>query len=131
MSHSSRLVSASLAFALVLLGACSPSAAPVSQSATDPSNPSAPEGPAAAVAAPAPPSVTSASAPGDAHAGHSHDDHGGATPTTSTSSTTASASAASAAPSQGVTYVCPMHPEVTSATPGVCPKCNMKLVPKK
>jgi hypothetical protein len=30
-----------------------------------------------------------------------------------------------------VTYVCPMHPEVTSDTPGVCPKCNMKLVPKK
>jgi hypothetical protein len=27
--------------------------------------------------------------------------------------------------------VCPMHPEVTSTTPGVCPKCNMKLVPKK
>jgi len=29
------------------------------------------------------------------------------------------------------TYVCPMHPEVTSTAPGVCPKCNMKLVPKK
>jgi hypothetical protein len=30
-----------------------------------------------------------------------------------------------------VTYVCPMHPDVTSSAPGVCPKCNMKLVPKK
>ena len=27
-------------------------------------------------------------------------------------------------------YVCPMHPEVTSDTPGACPKCGMDLVPK-
>ena len=27
-------------------------------------------------------------------------------------------------------YVCPMHPEVVSETPGLCPKCNMKLDPK-
>jgi FtsP/CotA-like multicopper oxidase with cupredoxin domain len=26
-------------------------------------------------------------------------------------------------------YVCPMHPEVTSSVPGTCPKCGMKLVP--
>jgi hypothetical protein len=32
---------------------------------------------------------------------------------------------------QAVVYVCPMHPEVTSNAPGICPKCNMKLVPKK
>lgn len=31
----------------------------------------------------------------------------------------------------GAAYVCPMDPEVTSATPGTCPKCGMKLVPKK
>ena len=24
--------------------------------------------------------------------------------------------------------MCPMHPDITSATPGVCPKCSMKLV---
>jgi FtsP/CotA-like multicopper oxidase with cupredoxin domain len=28
-----------------------------------------------------------------------------------------------------VSYVCPMHPEVTSAEPGTCPKCGMRLVP--
>jgi FtsP/CotA-like multicopper oxidase with cupredoxin domain len=26
-------------------------------------------------------------------------------------------------------YACPMHPEVTSNSPGTCPKCGMKLVP--
>src|SRR5215210_4307330 len=26
-------------------------------------------------------------------------------------------------------YVCPMHPEVTSAEPGTCPNCGMRLVP--
>ena len=25
-------------------------------------------------------------------------------------------------------YVCPMHPEVTSTEPGTCPKCGMKLI---
>jgi hypothetical protein len=25
-------------------------------------------------------------------------------------------------------YVCPMHEDVTSKTPGICPKCKMKLV---
>ena len=28
-------------------------------------------------------------------------------------------------------YTCPMHPEVTSDEPGLCPKCNMNLVPKE
>jgi len=28
-------------------------------------------------------------------------------------------------------YTCPMHPEVKSSGPGRCPKCGMKLVPKK
>jgi hypothetical protein len=27
-------------------------------------------------------------------------------------------------------YVCPMHPEVVADTPGLCPKCNMRLDPK-
>ena len=29
---------------------------------------------------------------------------------------------------EGATFVCPMHPEVVSETPGRCPKCGMKLV---
>jgi hypothetical protein len=28
-------------------------------------------------------------------------------------------------------YVCPMHPEVTSKTPGTCPKCGMTLVRRR
>jgi Cu(I)/Ag(I) efflux system membrane fusion protein len=39
------------------------------------------------------------------------------------------ASAPPPAPSS-TTYTCPMHPEVTSPTPGRCPKCGMELVPK-
>jgi FtsP/CotA-like multicopper oxidase with cupredoxin domain/YHS domain-containing protein len=36
---------------------------------------------------------------------------------------------ADAAPAEE--YVCPMHPEVTSREAGRCPKCGMKLVPKR
>jgi FtsP/CotA-like multicopper oxidase with cupredoxin domain len=31
-------------------------------------------------------------------------------------------------PETSVTYNCPMHPEVTSAEPGRCPRCGMKLL---
>jgi hypothetical protein len=29
----------------------------------------------------------------------------------------------------GSGFVCPMHPEVTAAQAGACPKCGMDLVP--
>jgi hypothetical protein len=41
------------------------------------------------------------------------------------------------APSDGgatpaaASYTCPMHPEIVRPEPGRCPKCGMKLVPKK
>lgn len=75
---------------------------PVSRSANDPSNPNAPEG-AMTVA-----HVHAHGAPND-----------GVSPVLDGRG------------SGDVTYVCPMHPDVTSHEPGVCPKCNMKLVPKK
>jgi hypothetical protein len=28
-------------------------------------------------------------------------------------------------------YTCPMHPEVQSDRPGICPKCKMNLEPQK
>ena len=33
--------------------------------------------------------------------------------------------------SEEAVYTCPMHPEVTSATPGECPKCGMTLIKKE
>ena len=32
---------------------------------------------------------------------------------------------------KNVKYTCPMHPEIVRGAPGKCPKCDMKLVPKK
>jgi FtsP/CotA-like multicopper oxidase with cupredoxin domain len=43
----------------------------------------------------------------------------------------AGASASATTRPSAVTYVCPMHPEVTSSEPGRCPKCGMNLVPKR
>ncbi|AKV03858.1 hypothetical protein AKJ09_10521 [Labilithrix luteola] len=111
------------------LAACSLGPAPVSASPHDPSNPHAAEG--------STPAVSTVQARNEAHphehahGGHSHDAH---------SHDTGGAELASAEGGRGetgttgdaaVTYACPMHPEVTSSTPGVCPKCNMRLVPAK
>ncbi|HKR06609.1 MAG TPA: heavy metal-binding domain-containing protein [Bacteroidia bacterium] len=37
----------------------------------------------------------------------------------------------STASTKSMSYVCPMHPEVTSDKPGKCPKCGMDLVEAK
>ncbi|MBX3258273.1 MAG: hypothetical protein KIS78_05355 [Labilithrix sp.] len=107
--------------ALVAVGvfalACSVGPAPASQSPRDPSSPLAPEGASPlALAEPAEPRP-----PHEAqHPPHAH----GAAPA-SVEPATADGGAG------GVVYVCPMDPEITSSAPGLCPKCNMKLVPKK
>lgn len=50
-------------------------------------------------------------------AGPQHHDHG--------------AGPGTAAGESAAVYVCPMHPEVTSNTPGTCPKCGMALVERR
>ena len=91
----------------LLLLACSAGPAPASSSVHDPSNPNAPE--AAVPPSPGAGSPASPAAPGHNHAHGAPGSSGGSTE---------------------VIYACPMHPEVTSNAPGVCPKCNMTLVPR-
>jgi hypothetical protein len=100
----------SIAFALIegvvlaLLG-CASDLVGTSRSGRGPADPTAPEAPLHA------PEETMPSSPP------------AATPAPSSSSSPVSADA-------GVTYTCPMHPEVQSNSPGHCPKCGMTLVPK-
>ena len=113
------LFAVNAAFAMTV--GCSPGPAPVSQSPKDPSNPAAAEG----VSAPQPTLLASTSLPAtpaaDPHAGHQH----GAAPAASAGSAAAEAGAPT------VVYTCPMHPQITSPTPGRCPICGMNLVLKK
>lgn len=96
---------------LLTLAACAsePKRLPPAQ---DPSSPEAPEAPPA----PLPGTLSAPVAtepPASTGAGHAHP------------------GAPATARDAGVTvYVCPMHPEVRSDTPGSCPKCGMKLVPE-
>lgn len=48
-------------------------------------------------------------------------DHGSAVPPSS---------APSAPPASSAIFGCPMHPDVLSPAPGLCPKCQMALRPK-
>ena len=64
-----------------------------------------------------PPSPAEARAEHIGHAGHGMAARNGSAPAATRPATTQAA------------YVCPMHPEVTSAQPGKCPQCGMNLVP--
>ncbi len=92
---------------LVLLGACDRA------STTTPTAPDVSAAPSAATASAT--AVRPATSEDSRHAG---------SPAASSSAGKPAAGAAK------TVYVCPMHPEVVSDTPGVCPKCNMKLDPK-
>ena len=113
-------------------GACSPGPAPVSHSLHDPSNPSAAEGvsPLGAVgrSEPETPAAGEPHAP-SGHGAHTHPqgrhDHGVGAGKDAGGALGVDGDASAGA------YVCPMHPEVTAAGPGRCPKCGMNLVAKK
>lgn len=103
------LMKSALSSILVVLGACDRASVDASP----------PPGPSASVAAPP---ASAASAPAT-------------TASASASATKAAPPVAKAKPGRVKTapktvYVCPMHPEVVSDVPGLCPKCNMKLDPK-
>jgi hypothetical protein len=109
---------------LPFVSACSPAPMPISRSSNDPSSPSAPDGVSPLIA-------TSASVPipsGPPTKGHEQHDH----QAQAAHAGHADDVATNDEGTEGVVYVCPMHPEVTSTKAGeLCPKCNMKLVPKK
>lgn len=111
-------------FVLSLLLACSAGPEPVANSPHDPSSPAAAEAATpshlAGAEEGAPPAGNAESA-GSEHPAPATEPHAGH----------GSHGSAATQGSAEVAYTCPMHPEVVSKTPGVCPKCNMNLVPKK
>jgi hypothetical protein len=68
-------------------------------------------------------------------AGHPADPAAPAAPATPASATLALDAppqpASPATPATAESYTCPMHPEIVRSAPGKCPKCGMKLVPRK
>ncbi len=123
--------------ALAMSCASQPPPRPV---AVDPSNPSAPEAPpleTSNVLAPVPSPTPEAhpAQPDGAAAGlpapMPEHHHGATAREAGGGDHQMEAPRAPASESPATVYTCPMHPEVISAEPGSCPKCGMKLVPKR
>jgi hypothetical protein len=117
------------AFALAATLAACGSSLPPRSAALDPANPDAPESPLVTGTADTDakggmPEPAESGHEAAQHAGHNHGGASAEPPGTSQA-------AQSPAPAGAVIYTCPMHPEVTSPAPGRCPKCGMKLVPRK
>jgi len=107
---------------------------PPRYAALDPSNANGPESSPLSVSLFAPDAVASLEGEsadrgtsGGEHAGHNHTAAAGHATHGGSPAPHEKADSAE----QAAVYTCPMHPEVTSASPGKCPKCGMKLVPKK
>lgn len=66
------------------------------------------------------------------HDGHDHSSHADSTPAAAANAGLPAAASAEALPGTATAapslYVCPMHPQITSETPGSCPICGMALV---
>lgn len=113
--------------AFAALGACGPGPLPEPRGANDPSDPSAAEG-----ANPVPRADASPLDPASPRGGHA-DPAGHGAPTAPAHDHPGHGEPARDAPAagDGTPYVCPMHPDVTASAPGACPRCRMKLVPKR
>jgi heavy metal-binding protein len=125
--------------ALLAAAACG-SGLPPRSAALDPSNPNGPESPPLGIS----PVADSAGAAagelthGDVNRVEGSEHHVEPKDQAAIPAPAASPHHAASAPAQGqggspkaIVYTCPMHPEVTSSEPGKCPKCGMKLMPKK
>jgi hypothetical protein len=127
---------------LVEIGAAARSAEPASAPSTDPSSGHQHDGASGASMAPDK-LMPSTSAPSPApHSSRHH--HGASSPPAAPDEPMSSKPASSdpaehvydhakqkSGPTEAVTYTCPNHPEISSPSPGQCPKCGMKLVPRK
>jgi len=108
---------------------------PARSATLDPANPDGPESPPLSGSLFATDSVASLqgesahreASSGEEHAKHHH----AAAPEHAAHGATPAAQQPGESSDSAAVYTCPMHPEVTSPVPGKCPKCGMKLVPKK